>query len=175
MVGDLDTSVNYIRMGAGTGSCVVGVSEVFWQWGRELFGARYAGKAPRWDGLLSHDVGCKNHLVRLDVGDLYSTIQSAKCPLRRVGGRVRGSETHLFPGLNIVLEAFINGRNVRIQVLEVESLADTGKLRSVALGAGGGGLGVRRVCPLAVLIAHILGYMMLEHNNVLVGDDLGGD
>ena len=79
VVGDLDTSVNYIRIGAGAGSCVVGVSETCWQRGRELSGARHAGKAPRWDGLLSHDVGCINHLVRFDVGDLYSTIQSAKC------------------------------------------------------------------------------------------------
>ena len=79
MVGDLDTSVNYIRMGAGTGSCVVGVYEVFWQRGRELFGARHAGKAPRRDGPLSHDTGCINHLVRFDVGDLDSTIQSEKC------------------------------------------------------------------------------------------------
>ena len=84
VVGDLDPSVNYIRIGAGAGSCVVGIYEVFWQRGKELFGARHAGKAPRRDGPLSHDTGCINYLVRFDVGDLDFTIQSAKCPPLRV-------------------------------------------------------------------------------------------
>ena len=78
LVGDLGTSVNYIRIGAGAGSCVVGVSEICWQRGRELSGARHAGKAPRRDGPLSHDVGRISHEVRLDVVHLSLTSQLAK-------------------------------------------------------------------------------------------------
>ena len=86
-----------------------------------------------------------------------------------------GYKTRLLSGFNLVLEVFVNGRNVRIQVLDVEFLADTGKLRSVALGAGGRGLGVRSLRPLEVLLECFFGRVLLENDNVLVGDDFGGD
>ena len=81
-------------------------------------------------------------------------------------------EARLFPGFNLVLEIFVEGPEIPGQGVEVELLADTGKLRPVALGAGSGSLGVRSRRPLAVLLARILGRVLLEHNNVLVGDKL---
>ena len=88
---------------------------------------------------------------------------------------MKGDKTRLLPGFNLVLETFVEATNIPVQGLEAELFADTGKFRSVALGAEGGGLDVCRLCPLAVLLAHILGRVLLEHDNVLVGDSCGGN
>ena len=88
---------------------------------------------------------------------------------------MRGYKTRLLSGFNLVLEAFVKGPNIPGQGLEAELLADTGKFRSVALGAGGRGLSVRSLRPLAMLLAHIFGHVLLEHHDVLVGHGLGGD
>ena len=86
-----------------------------------------------------------------------------------------GRKTRLFPSFNLALEAFVETPKIPGQGLYGELLTDTGKFRSAALGAESGGLVVRRLCPLAVLPAHISGRVLFEHDNVLVGDGLGGD
>ena len=89
--------------------------------------------------------------------------------------RVRGGKTRLFPSFNLVLEIFVEAPNVPGQIVDAELGADTGKFGSAALGTEGGGLGVRGLCPFTVLLAHVFGCALLEHDNVLIGDGLTGD
>ena len=84
-------------------------------------------------------------------------------------------KVYLFPSFNFVLETFVEAPNIPGQIVNAELLADTGKFRSIALGAEGGSLGVRGLCPFAVLLARVFGRVLLEHDNVLIGDGLSGD
>ena len=85
------------------------------------------------------------------------------------------NKTRLFPSFDLIFETFVEASNIPGQVVNAELLADTGKFRSVALGTEGGGLGVRGLCPFAMLLARIFGRVLLEHDNVLIGDGLSGD
>ena len=85
----------------------------------------------------------------------------------------RGKNGH-FPSFHLILEIFV-APNVPGQVVDAELRADTVKFRSVALCREGGGLCVRSLCPFAVLMAHVFGRVLLEHDNVLIGGGLAGD
>ena len=85
------------------------------------------------------------------------------------------NKTRLFPSFDLIFETFVEASNIPGQVVNAELLADTGKFRSAALGTEGGGLGVRGLCPFTVLLAHVFGCVLLEHDNVLIGDGLTGD
>ena len=88
---------------------------------------------------------------------------------------MRMGKTRLFPSFNLILEIFVEAPNIPGQIVNAELRADTGNFRSAALGTEGGGLGVRSLCPFAVLLAHVFGRVLLEHDNVLVGDGLTVD
>ena len=104
-------------------------------------------------------------------GDIsYQLVRQA--PLIVIVKNISGDKTRILPHFNIVLEVSVNAPNIPGKTENSNSLTETWEFKSVVLGTEGDVL-MWADCPFVVPLAHP-GRVLLVHNFVSIGDDMGG-